>query len=611
MPLPKPTKGEKKSDFVSRCMSNTKMKSEYPDTDQRLAVCNQQFKANKSGDSPKHLSKSQFFSIQASIDAGAIRRETYQGSEHLVVPMVILVEGVLWPANADGPELALADEFGRFPAGWNGRPVVLGHPVIEGTPVSANSPGVLEEYAFGFLFNTRLKNSKLLTEAWINLDRTNDLGGDFVSAVERLENSEELVEVSTGLFSMNEDSQGDYNGESYTAIWRNIVPDHLAILPEGVKGACSVEDGCGAPRVSGATSYPGARKGPGVFLDSNAKFKGPIMRHSQCTCTDKQKCSKCQQLETNNGTEGADTESQEGIFHSLMKRFGNLLSFRSNQNELSDRDTRTALELALQADNPDAYFYVIAVFDDFFVYEEGFDYTLLRRGYTIGENGAILLGDEKVTVRPVTTFVPLETSTPGNEPTMSETAEEANMNKTEIVEALISNEGAPFDEGDKEFLTNMDDTKLSSLAAKYSEEGQASDEGASGESVTKTETTETTATGEGTEVSANSAPKQPATLEEYINSAPPEMREVLKASHSLHQQRRTEMIQQIKSNERNKFSDNELNNMPMETLEGLAAFAGTADFSLQGAGSLRDQASGDDAVVPEPPKLFAINNEAS
>jgi len=38
MPIPKPNKGENEIDFISRCMSDEKMKSEYNE-EQRLAVC--------------------------------------------------------------------------------------------------------------------------------------------------------------------------------------------------------------------------------------------------------------------------------------------------------------------------------------------------------------------------------------------------------------------------------------------------------------------------------------------------------------------------------------------------------------------------------------------
>ena len=43
MPLPTPKKGEARNDFVSRCMSDPTAKSEFPDNDQRVAVCERQY----------------------------------------------------------------------------------------------------------------------------------------------------------------------------------------------------------------------------------------------------------------------------------------------------------------------------------------------------------------------------------------------------------------------------------------------------------------------------------------------------------------------------------------------------------------------------------------
>lgn len=39
MPLPIPTSDESKNQFIARCISDAKMQSEYPDTQQRIAVC--------------------------------------------------------------------------------------------------------------------------------------------------------------------------------------------------------------------------------------------------------------------------------------------------------------------------------------------------------------------------------------------------------------------------------------------------------------------------------------------------------------------------------------------------------------------------------------------
>ena len=47
MPIPQPRDNESQNDFISRCMSDEKMKEEYPDEQQRYAVCASQFAAEK------------------------------------------------------------------------------------------------------------------------------------------------------------------------------------------------------------------------------------------------------------------------------------------------------------------------------------------------------------------------------------------------------------------------------------------------------------------------------------------------------------------------------------------------------------------------------------
>jgi len=39
MPLPKPLKTEKQNEFIQRCMTDNVMVKEYPNKNQRLAVC--------------------------------------------------------------------------------------------------------------------------------------------------------------------------------------------------------------------------------------------------------------------------------------------------------------------------------------------------------------------------------------------------------------------------------------------------------------------------------------------------------------------------------------------------------------------------------------------
>lgn len=47
MPIPQPTEKESQDEFITRCMSDEKMKEEYPDEQQRYAVCASNFAAEK------------------------------------------------------------------------------------------------------------------------------------------------------------------------------------------------------------------------------------------------------------------------------------------------------------------------------------------------------------------------------------------------------------------------------------------------------------------------------------------------------------------------------------------------------------------------------------
>lgn len=47
MPLPKPNPTESQKEFIAKCMLNPTMNNEFPNKDQRLAVCYQQWKNNR------------------------------------------------------------------------------------------------------------------------------------------------------------------------------------------------------------------------------------------------------------------------------------------------------------------------------------------------------------------------------------------------------------------------------------------------------------------------------------------------------------------------------------------------------------------------------------
>lgn len=174
-------------------------------------------------------------SFRYNIAAIETRREQYNGREHLVVPVIMARSGVVMNGA-----LVTEDEF--FPEAWNGVPVTVGHPEspADGGFTAANDPRVLETWAVGQIFNSRVEDGALKGEAWIDVVTANRIRPTLIDEL----TSAASMDVSTGYFSKDEKRSGTSNGRQYHRVSRDLLPDHLALLP-GDTGACSWEDGCG------------------------------------------------------------------------------------------------------------------------------------------------------------------------------------------------------------------------------------------------------------------------------------------------------------------------------------------------------------------------------
>lgn len=171
----------------------------------------------------------------------AVRREVFEGRQHIVVPMVMLVEGV--HAGSQGPLLYTNEEIKKTPGVWNHKPVVVRHPEQQGISVSACSPEMVKQFKVGLIFNAKFEGNKLKAEAWIDVEKLRKIDARILSNIE----AGQITEISTGLFSDHDATEGEWNGEKYVAVVRNMRPDHLAILYDE-KGACSVAKGAGLLR---------------------------------------------------------------------------------------------------------------------------------------------------------------------------------------------------------------------------------------------------------------------------------------------------------------------------------------------------------------------------
>jgi len=374
-----------------------------------------------------------------------LRTAVFHGREHLVVPVVALVEGVLHASNSDSPELVLAEEFSKFPSGWNGEPVVLNHPQDEesGHMLSANSPEILEKYQLGTIFGTTVEKKQLRMNAYIDVARAANLGEKAQNLLQKIEENG-TIEISVGCFLEAENSSGVYNGQRYARVWRNIVPDHLAFLEEGSIGACSNEAGCGAG-ISRAAVH--------VVTKEGFTLEGEPMAENK--------------------------EDEKVVPRSLRERIRDTFKFVVGKSveDVSDNDLRRTLDKALRSTEP-AYYGIDSVFpaDNLVIFSSMPDekWITYSRRYEVGEDGKVTFSGEKAEVEPVTRFEPVaaeESPTAascgcGGKKEVSAEGAEGGIKvhkNAERITALIANPKTPWTEQDREYLQSVTDERLATL----------------------------------------------------------------------------------------------------------------------------------------------------
>ncbi len=374
---------------------------------------------------------------------GQIRTAEFRGAQHLVVPVVALVEGVIRPANSKAQELALASEFGHHPEAWNGRPVMVGHPKRNGEYVSANDPRVLEGASVGSIFSASVDDRRLTVEAWIDETRARELGGDAKELVERLLDDEQ-VEVSVGVLLDLEEHEGEHGGQAYRYVWRQVGPDHLAMLRKDETGACSIQMGCGAPRVA-------VREGNAMNQSTlDALKKGLKTLFGRGTVSDSDRL-----------TYAATVEGLEW------------LGLRA---ALTDTDLRGALEIALRDAEP-GFVGILAVDDGARVVYHAFadgggGLRMYQRSFTAKAKGTVAVKDDKTEVRAETAFVSVSAAPTapkaacgcGGDNT-NRTAGGAVMEKSQRISALIGGKQHTFSAEHQAFLESLTDEQLTALEA--------------------------------------------------------------------------------------------------------------------------------------------------
>lgn len=290
------------------------------------------------------------------INASNISTTTINGQEHYVirgaVPIVddIVMNGGLYPA----------EEINNSYQTMEGKLMPLPHPMVDGKYVSANDPRAINAYHVGaWAQNVSKSGDQVVMDVYINkaVAETKPDGKRLINRLDEMiaGTNTDPIHLSTGLLTNKEKKSGESKEKKYTWIARNMQFDHIAILLD--------EPGAGTPE-----------EGVGMFVNAD-------------------------------GQEGeVETASLIDAANSLKDGLVNKVKFFLTHNsDASFDEIYQMLREAIRAPSgSDIYRYVVTVWPDKFIYEEGSK--LFQQKYLIDDNAVTLVGEPIEVVRKPTEY---------------------------------------------------------------------------------------------------------------------------------------------------------------------------------------------------------------
>lgn len=528
------------------------------------------------------VNNSRLVGLRATADGSLLRTATLHNKEYIVVPIVSAVgDKVWWPANSDVPELVPADVLEAGYWSRNNRPIVAGHPRVNGEYVSANDPKILEEYCYGFTFGSKFEDGRVKVEGWFDPEKAQLVGPLAVNVINKLKNGEK-IEVSEGNMVISELKEGEIEGQKYKSVWLSATNDHLATVD---LGACSIEMGCGGPRVSEQSKQNEQKVISSLSVASNGEAK----------MKDQDKKSFFSRL-----------------FGSAMTAFKSAMS----NNELRMKLYRAVEEVdqgVMYVDDEDVEaktfrYCVVIRYGDYWDYDQ-MEHHYYQRSFEI-DGDKVKIGDsrvevewfegwkEKVTSQPNETELVASSSEQSTDKPCScheggkeETMLNANEKKS-LVTKLIGASKSPFEESDRQILEGMDEKKLTSLVSVYEGEVAITDQPVPVQQPVEA-------------IEPQVSPDQVViSKEEYSD---------IKAAANAHKARvaeeRNSLIASLKSAQ-SAFTEDDLKGMTTAQLEKLATTlevntAATADFSVRGRAESRVNSG---PVMRDLPDTWGLGN---
>ncbi|MDY0921925.1 DUF2213 domain-containing protein [Leclercia sp. CFBP8987] len=290
------------------------------------------------------------------INASNISTTTINGQEHYVirgaVPIVddIVMNGGLYPA----------EEINNSYQTMERKLMPIGHPMVNGKYVSANDPQAVNDYYAGaWAQNVSKASDKVVMDVYVN-KAVAEAKPDGKRLIQRLDdmitgNNADPIHVSTGLLLNKEQKAGESKGKKHSWVAHNMQFDHIAILLD--------EPGAGTPE-----------EGVGMFVNAD-------------------------------GQEGkVETASLIDAANSLKDGLVNKVKFFLTHNsDASFDEIYQMLRESIRAPSgSDVYRYVVTVWPDKFIYEEGRQ--LFQQKYLIDDNAVTLVGEPIEVVRKPTEY---------------------------------------------------------------------------------------------------------------------------------------------------------------------------------------------------------------
>ena len=182
--------------------------------------------------------------ITTKVNSQSIRRETYNGREHLVLPSYTLPANVVMNGG-----LYTQEQIDAHYQGLEGTLAPLGHPQVNGQFVSAFSPeGINAGHIGAWNRNVKKSGNRIYLEKWVDVARASESEGgrELLERVAAIERGEDVPPIHTSVAAFLDQLEPNEQQRATGAEWVADIHgmDHDAILLHEV-GAATPEQGVG------------------------------------------------------------------------------------------------------------------------------------------------------------------------------------------------------------------------------------------------------------------------------------------------------------------------------------------------------------------------------